>query len=233
MPNESRPKRAWLWLAAVLCIGLAATPTPLAAQSAADQDSAETETQQFEDWTLRCRPASETQPRTCRIHQQVVAADSGKPVLQFLAGRFGPEKVLGAVIFVPIGVRLPPGLGIQVDERPSRSASAGFAGFSLRNRTAGPRRRFRAPRRSPPVRPATFTPPAGRTPASAVSSKPRAFFLDPRFRRHERRLTANSVSAPGSGYRSSSTSVWNYLPRYDRDPVASSGNSPGNGRQRG
>ena len=118
MANESSPRWAWLWLAAVLCIGLAATPTPLAAQSAADQDSAETETQQFEDWTLRCRPASETQPRTCRIHQQVVAQDSGKPVLQFLAGRFGPEKILGAVIFVPIGVRLPPGLGIQVDERP-------------------------------------------------------------------------------------------------------------------
>ncbi len=121
MANESRPKRAWLWLVAVLCIGLAATPTPLAAQSAADQDSAETETQQFEDWTLRCRPASETQPRTCRIHQQVVAQDSGKPVLQFLAGRFGPENVLGAVISVPTGVRLPPGLRIQVDERPMRT----------------------------------------------------------------------------------------------------------------
>ncbi len=121
MANESRPKRAWLWLAAVLCIGLAAIPTPLAAQSAADQDSTETETQQFEDWTLRCRLASETQPRTCRIHQQVVAQDSDTPVLQFLAGRFGPEKILGAVIFVPIGVRLPPGLGIQVDERPMRT----------------------------------------------------------------------------------------------------------------
>ncbi len=102
----------------MLCTGVAAAPAPLAAQSAAGLDGAETETQHFEDWTLRCRPASETQPRACRMHQQAVAQDGGKPVLQFMVGRFGPEKILGAVIFVPIGVRLPPGLGIQVDERP-------------------------------------------------------------------------------------------------------------------
>ena len=121
MGNESRPKRAWLWLVAVLCIGLAATPTPLAAQSAADQDSAETETQQFEDWTLRCLPASATQLRTCHISQQAFAKKSGKQVLQFRVGRFGSEKILGAVIFVPNGVRLPPGLGIQIDEQAIRA----------------------------------------------------------------------------------------------------------------
>jgi invasion protein IalB len=104
----------------MLCIGLATTPAPLAAQGETDQDGAETETQRFEDWTLRCRPASETQSRSCRIVQQLVAEDTGKPLLQILAGRFGPEKVLGAVIYVPLGVRLPPGLGIQVDERPLR-----------------------------------------------------------------------------------------------------------------
>ncbi len=120
MANESRSRRAWLWLVAALCIGLAATPTPLAAQSAADQDSAETETQQFEDWTLRCRPALATQLRTCHISLQAFGRDSGKQVLQFRVGRFGPEKVLGAVIFVPNGVRLPPGLLIQIDERSPR-----------------------------------------------------------------------------------------------------------------
>ncbi len=123
MANESRPRRAWLWLVAVLCIGLAATPTPLAAQSAADQDSAETETQQFEDWTLRCRPALATQLRTCHISLQAFARDSGKQVLQFRVGRFGPEKALGAVVFVPNGVRLPPGLGIQIDEQTIRAYS--------------------------------------------------------------------------------------------------------------
>jgi len=118
MSNESKPTRAWLWPAAVLSIGLAIAPAPLAAQSEADQDGAETETEQFEDWTLWCRPASETQPRTCRLHQQAVAQDGGKPVLKFLIGRFGPEKILGAVISVPIGVRLPPGLGSPVEKVP-------------------------------------------------------------------------------------------------------------------
>jgi invasion protein IalB len=104
----------------VLCIGLAATPTPLAAQSEAPRSGAEIETQQFEDWVLRCQPASETQLQACRIRQNIIAEDSGNTVLQIVAGRFGPEKVLGAVFFVPVGVRLPPGIRIQVDERPPR-----------------------------------------------------------------------------------------------------------------
>jgi invasion protein IalB len=102
----------------MLCVGLATNPAPASAQGTADQDTSKTETQQFEDWTLRCQPASDTRARSCRLNQQVVATGSGKPVLQFAVGRFGPEKILGAVIFVPIGVRLPPGLGIQVDEQP-------------------------------------------------------------------------------------------------------------------
>ncbi len=118
MSNESRPRRAWPWLAAVLCAGLAAAPAPLAAQSTAGQDGAETETRQFEDWTLRCRPATAAQPRVCRILQQALSPDGGKPMLQFMVGRFGPEKILGAVIVVPLGVRLPPGLSLQIDERP-------------------------------------------------------------------------------------------------------------------
>ncbi len=118
MSKKSKPKRSSPWLTAVLYIGLATAPAPLAAQNEAGQDSVETETQQFEDWTLRCRPASETRPRICRMIQQTVSQDGGKPILQFMVGRFGPEKILGALISVPTSVRLPPGLGIQVDERP-------------------------------------------------------------------------------------------------------------------
>ncbi len=102
----------------MLCIGLAVAPAPLAAQSEADRGGAKIAPQRFEDWTLRCRPASETQPRVCRLLQQAVSQDGGGPLLQFMVGQFGPEKILGAVIVVPLGVRLPPGLGIQVDERP-------------------------------------------------------------------------------------------------------------------
>ena len=117
MAIESRPTRALLWLTAVLCIGLAATPTPLTAQSAADQDSAEIETQQFGDWTLRCLPASATQQRTCHFSLQAFSQENGKQVLQFRVGRFGQENNLGAVIFVPNGVRIPPGVRIQVEKR--------------------------------------------------------------------------------------------------------------------
>jgi invasion protein IalB len=121
MSNELKLKRAAPWLAAILGVGLAAAPAPLAAQSEAPQSAVEFETQQFEDWVLRCQPESETQPRACRIRQNIVAEDSGNTVLQIVAGRFGQEKILGAVFFVPVGVRLPPGIRIQVDERPPRT----------------------------------------------------------------------------------------------------------------
>lgn len=120
MSNESTLKRAGPWFAAVLGIGLAAAPAPSAAQNEAPQNGAKIETQQFEDWVLRCRPASQTQPRACRIQQNILADDSARTVLQIVAGRFGPEKVLGAIVFVPVGVRLPPGIRIQIGERPPR-----------------------------------------------------------------------------------------------------------------
>ncbi len=105
-----------LWLLAALGLALAVMPGPLAAQTATAQD-AEAEIQQFEDWTLRCVAEPDTQARTCRIVQNVVSNETGKPVVRFVVGRFGAERILGAIISVPLGVRLPPGLALQVDDR--------------------------------------------------------------------------------------------------------------------
>lgn len=105
-----------LWFLATLGLALAVMTNPLAAQTATTQD-AEVEIQQFEDWTLRCVTEPDTQARTCRIVQNVVSNETGKPVLRFVVGRFGAERILGAIISVPVGVRLPPGLALQVDDR--------------------------------------------------------------------------------------------------------------------
>ncbi len=53
--------------------------------------------------------------------QKIVTAEGGQQVLQVVIGRFGTERTLGAVILVPIGVRLPPGIGLQVDDRKARN----------------------------------------------------------------------------------------------------------------
>ncbi len=53
--------------------------------------------------------------------QKIVTTDNGQQVLQVVIGRFGTERFLGAVILVPIGVRLPPGIGLQVDDRKPRN----------------------------------------------------------------------------------------------------------------
>lgn len=120
MLRDSTPTRSRLWLLAALGLALAVMATPLAAQTTTAQTApaqdGEAETQQFEDWTLRCLMETETQVRTCRISQNVVSNETGKPILLFVVGRFGAERILGAIISVPIGVRLPPGLALQIDD---------------------------------------------------------------------------------------------------------------------
>jgi invasion protein IalB len=105
-----------LGLAAVLCLAATAASNPASAQSQPAQNQT-TEDRRIEDWVLRCLPAAESQPRTCRMVQSAVASEGGQRLLRVVVGRFGPERLLGAIISVPIGVRLPPGIGLRVDDR--------------------------------------------------------------------------------------------------------------------
>ncbi len=79
-----------------------------------EKDTAEV--QRFADWVLRCRPKTADQPRICRMVQSIVTTEGARPVLEVVVGRFGAERTLAAVILVPLGVRLRPGLGLQVDD---------------------------------------------------------------------------------------------------------------------
>ena len=105
-----------LGLAAALGLAMADAAAPASAQSEAPQNQT-TEDRRIEDWVLRCLPAAESQPQACRMVQSAVASEGGQRLLQVAVGRFGPERLLGAVISVPIGVRLPPGIDLRVDDR--------------------------------------------------------------------------------------------------------------------
>ena len=109
-------RRASLGLLVALGLAMMAAAAPASAQSQPTQNET-TEDRLIEDWTLRCLPATESQPRTCRMVQSAVASEDGPRLLQVAVGRFGPERLLGAVISVPIGVRLPPGISLWVDDR--------------------------------------------------------------------------------------------------------------------
>ena len=109
-------RRASLGLLVALGLAMMAAAAPASAQSQPTQNET-TEDRLIEDWTLRCQPATESQPRTCYMVQGAVAREGGQRLLQVAVGRFGTERLLGAIISVPIGVRLPPGISLWADDR--------------------------------------------------------------------------------------------------------------------
>lgn len=66
------------------------------------------------DWTVRCGPNPQTQTEVCYMVQGITSKETGRGVLQLAIGKFGPEKRDLALITLPLGVRLPPGIAIEV-----------------------------------------------------------------------------------------------------------------------
>ena len=111
------------WLAAALCLVLAGAPENARSQDQPAPEKAPEnpqKVQRFEDWELRCEQKDKWEEKTCYIAQNLKAEETGRRVLQILVARFGTEQALGALISVPIGIRLPPGVIMQIDEKPAR-----------------------------------------------------------------------------------------------------------------
>ncbi len=104
------------WPASALCLALAGAPENAHSQ---DQPAPETiqEIQRFENWQLRCEQKDQWEEKTCHIVQSLKADETGRRVLQVLVARFGAEQAPGALISVPIGIRLPPGIVLQIDKK--------------------------------------------------------------------------------------------------------------------
>lgn len=76
---------------------------------------------QIQDWTLRCdAPAAGSLAGPCYMVQDIAAPEGQGRIAQMIVGHFGQERLLGALIFVPLGTRLPPGLLIGVDDNEPR-----------------------------------------------------------------------------------------------------------------
>ena len=98
------------WLAAMVLA--AAVPATALAQ----QDG-----QQIQDWTVRCEQTDAGQ-RNCLIFQTLADQDNDRPVLQISVGYPNPGGGPAAMLIVPLGVALEPGMRIQVDEEPTIQA---------------------------------------------------------------------------------------------------------------
>jgi len=120
-------------LSLVLAAGLGALAGPAAAQTetqiqpgteapAAEAPATEAPApRQIQDWTLRCdAPAAGSLAGPCYMVQDIAAPEGQGRIAQMIVGHFGQDRLLGALVFVPLGTRLPPGLVIGVDKNQPR-----------------------------------------------------------------------------------------------------------------
>lgn len=99
-------------LAAACSRGAAAQEAPAAPGGGAAPPTHE---EQIQDWTLRCATLQDGKV-SCEMIQTVRQRDSGKEMMLMAVGYPPGEKQLLAWIVVPLGVLLPPGLGLKIDE---------------------------------------------------------------------------------------------------------------------
>ncbi len=97
-------------------LGLSLAAEPVRAQP---QDG-----QQFQDWGVRCEQNPQNAAQGgCFILHQVINNQNNKPVMVMAIGYVKADEPPVAVITVPLGVRLPPGVMIQIDQKPAENYS--------------------------------------------------------------------------------------------------------------
>lgn len=120
-PLFARAARSFPALACALLLAAGVMHAPPAA--AQSDDGLETEQaptprngKQYEDWTLRCGQANEQAPEACEMFQQHVNPETEKVVLHAAIGKLPNNDAPGMLLVLPLGISLPPGVFIKVDE---------------------------------------------------------------------------------------------------------------------
>lgn len=104
---STRRLARWRWILG-LCVFLGLSH-PASAEPADGQT--------FKDWVIRCGKANEAAPvKPCVMGQSLAFKDAEKPIMQILVGILKADQKAIIVFTVPLGVRLPPGLSLQVDQ---------------------------------------------------------------------------------------------------------------------
>lgn len=98
------------------CAGLLATAAPGVAQGAVKQ--------KFGDWEMRCETPPGAQKEQCALIQSVAAEDRPNVNLVVIVLKTADGKSRLLRVVAPLGVLLPSGLGLKVDQ-----ADVGRAGF--------------------------------------------------------------------------------------------------------
>ena len=79
-----------------------------------------TDGQNFQDWRVKCvsgeKPSANSE-QTCHIFQDLLHTDSGKRVLHMAVGYLPGQQPLTIIITLPLGISIPPGISIRIDEK--------------------------------------------------------------------------------------------------------------------
>ncbi|MCW8962971.1 MAG: invasion associated locus B family protein [Gammaproteobacteria bacterium] len=82
-----------------------------------------TDGQSFQDWRAKCVNASDKdkQSTNCHIFQDLLQKETGKRVLHIAIGHLPGKQPLAVIITLPLGISLPQGTSLRVDEKDSRT----------------------------------------------------------------------------------------------------------------
>jgi invasion protein IalB len=78
--------------------------------------SAAEEGKTFNDWKVVCDKIPDSEDKICHLQQLITAKDSKEPIVMVVVGYLPGQEDLTIVFTLPLGVLLPPGIGLQVDE---------------------------------------------------------------------------------------------------------------------
>ena len=70
----------------------------------------------FGNWTVRCESNQKESDTDCIILQSIVLKTGGDPILEFAVGYAPEDGVPTVIISLPLGISLPPGITIQIDD---------------------------------------------------------------------------------------------------------------------
>ncbi|CAN0473871.1 unnamed protein product, partial [Discosporangium mesarthrocarpum] len=98
-------------------IVLIAAAIVMAGTGVASAQSLPKTTKKFGDWALSCRQLKTDGPERCVLFQDILWQTSGKRILNVSIARPAKEQPYVAAITAPLGILLPAGLTLHVDEK--------------------------------------------------------------------------------------------------------------------
>jgi len=70
----------------------------------------------FDDWKIGCEKKPDSEEKICHLQQLITEGEKKNPILMVAVGYLPGRDAPTIIITLPLGVLLPPGLTLQVDE---------------------------------------------------------------------------------------------------------------------